>query len=37
MKDFDAGGVFIGFSPEKHAGSRFVDITILNRDGKLLR
>jgi branched-chain amino acid transport system substrate-binding protein len=37
MKDYDAGGVFIGFSPEKHAGSRFVDITILNRDGKLLR
>jgi ABC-type branched-subunit amino acid transport system substrate-binding protein len=37
MKDYDAGGVFIGFSAEKHAGSRFVDITILNRDGKLLR
>lgn len=37
MKEYDAGGVFIAFSPEKHAGSRFVDITILNRDGKLLR
>lgn len=37
MKEYDAGGLFIGFSPEKHAGSRFVDITILNRDGKLLR
>lgn len=37
MKDYDAGGVFISFSPEKHAGSRFVDITILNREGKLLR
>ena len=37
MKDYDAGGLFIGFSPEKHAGSRFVDITILNREGKLLR
>lgn len=37
MRDYDAGGVFIGFAPERHAGSRFVDITILNRDGKLLR
>ena len=37
MKEYDAGGVFISFSPEKHAGSRFVDITILNREGKLLR
>lgn len=37
VRDYDAGGVFIGFTPEKHAGSRFVDITILNRDGKLLR
>lgn len=37
MKEYDAGGLFIGFGPEKHAGSRFVDITILNRDGKLLR
>ena len=37
MREYDAGGLFIGFNPEKHAGSRFVDITILNRDGKLLR
>ena len=37
LKDYDAGGIFISFSAEKHAGSRFVDITILNRDGKLLR
>jgi len=37
MREYDAGGLFIGFAPEKHAGSRFVDITILNRDGKLLR
>lgn len=37
MKDYDAGGLFIGFAPDNHAGSRFVDITILNREGKLLR
>lgn len=37
MKEYEAGGVYISFSPERHAGSRFVDITILNREGKLLR
>lgn len=37
LKSYDAGGVFISFSPKRHAGSRFVDITILNRAGKLLR
>ena len=37
LKNYDAGGVFISFSPKRHAGSRFVDITILNRAGKLLR
>lgn len=37
IDDFDAGGVFIGFSPKNHSGSSFVDITILNRAGKVLR
>ncbi|WP_374692435.1 ABC transporter substrate-binding protein [Accumulibacter sp.] len=37
LSNHDVGGVFISFSPRRHAGSRFVDITILNRSGKLLR
>lgn len=37
MNNYDAGEVFISFSANQHAGSRFVDITILNRAGKLLR
>jgi branched-chain amino acid transport system substrate-binding protein len=37
IRNYDAGDVFISFSPKRHAGSRFVDITILNRAGKLLR
>ena len=37
MKIYDAGGVFISFAANRHSGSRFVDITILNRSGKLLR
>ncbi|SBT06215.1 Extracellular ligand-binding receptor [Candidatus Accumulibacter aalborgensis] len=37
MKSYDAGGVFISFAANRHTGSRFVDITIVNRSGKLLR
>jgi ABC-type branched-subunit amino acid transport system substrate-binding protein len=37
LSQHDFGGIFISFSPRRHAGSRFVDITILNRSGKLLR
>lgn len=37
IRDYDTGGVFIGFSPGSHVGSRYVDITIINREGKLIR
>ncbi len=37
MRDYDAGGLFIRFSPSSHSGSEFLDITILNREGKVLR
>ena len=37
MRDYDAGGLFIRFSPSSHAGSEFLDITILNKEGKVLR
>ncbi len=37
MRDYDAGGLFIRFSPTSHSGSEFLDITILNREGKVLR
>lgn len=37
LQDFDAGGLHIGFSPTSHTGSKYVDITIIDRDGKLLR
>ena len=36
MKSYDAGEVFISFSANRHTGSRYVDITILNQAGKLL-
>jgi len=37
LKEYDVGGMYLGFSASRHAGSHFVDITILNREGKLLR
>jgi ABC-type branched-subunit amino acid transport system substrate-binding protein len=35
--DVDLGGFSVSYSPKNHAGSRFVDLTIIGRDGKFLR
>src|SRR3954463_10781087 len=37
MQDVDVGGFFITYSPKSHTGSKFVDLTIIGRDGKFLR
>ena len=37
MSDVDLGGFFISYSPKNRAGSKFVDLTIISRDGKFLR
>jgi ABC-type branched-subunit amino acid transport system substrate-binding protein len=37
MQDVDLGGFYINYSPKNRAGSRFVDLTIISRDGKFLR
>jgi branched-chain amino acid transport system substrate-binding protein len=37
MRDYDAGGLLIRFSPSSHSGSEFLDITILSKEGKVLR
>lgn len=34
---FDLGGYRVGYSPASHNGSRFVDLTVLGRDGRVLR
>jgi hypothetical protein len=36
-RDADMGGFFISYSPKNRAGSKFVDLTIISRDGKFLR
>ena len=37
IQDVDLGGFFVTYSPKNHAGSKFVDLTIIGRDGKFLR
>ncbi|MFL6573022.1 MAG: ABC transporter substrate-binding protein [Burkholderiales bacterium] len=33
----DLGGFYVSYSPKNHAGSRFVDLTIVGQAGKFLR
>ena len=37
MRDVNLGGFYVDFSPQKHTGSRFVDMTILTSDGHVRR
>jgi len=37
MNIYDAGGFNVSFSPDNHVGSKFVEVTVIGRDGKLLR
>jgi len=37
MQDVDLGGFFVSYSPKNRAGSKFVDLTIIGREGKFLR
>lgn len=37
LNAFDTGGFTVRFSPENRIGSRFVEITVLGKDGRLLR
>ncbi|WP_280154330.1 ABC transporter substrate-binding protein [Piscinibacter sp. XHJ-5] len=35
MHEFDLGGFLVDFGPQKHTGSKFVDLTILTADGRV--
>lgn len=37
MRDFDAGGFKVNFGGDNRVGSRFVEVTVIGRDGRLLR
>ena len=35
LREFNLGGFYVDFSPNKHTGSRYVDLTILTADGRV--
>lgn len=37
MRQLDLGGFRVGYSPTNHSGSSFVDIAVLNPDGRMVR
>ena len=37
MRNYDAGGYAVSFAPNDHNGSKFVELTVLRRDGKYMR
>ena len=37
MSSYDVGGFKVSFSPENRIGSKCVEVTVIGRDGKLLR
>lgn len=37
MKDYDIGGFRVTYSPEDRYGSKFVDMTVIGKEGKFLR
>jgi branched-chain amino acid transport system substrate-binding protein len=37
LRDFDVGGFQVTYTPTDHNGSKFVDLTVISRDGKFMR
>lgn len=37
MNNYDVGGFKVNFGPGNRVGSRFVEVTVIGRDGKLMR
>lgn len=37
IRDYDVGGQYVSYSANRRVGTDYVDITILNKEGKLLR
>jgi ABC-type branched-subunit amino acid transport system substrate-binding protein len=37
MRNYDAGGYVVNFGPNDHNGSKFVELTVLGRNGRFIR
>jgi len=37
IRDLDVGDYFVSYSPTNHNGSKYVDITVINKDGRFFQ
>lgn len=37
IRDYNLGGFYVDFGPNKHVASRFVELTMITRDGRIAR
>lgn len=37
MGSFDLGGIFVRYAPDNRVGSRYVEVTVISGNGKLLK
>jgi ABC-type branched-subunit amino acid transport system substrate-binding protein len=37
LSNYDLGGFSVSYSPQDHSGSRFVELTVIGKDGRFLR
>ncbi|HJW11912.1 MAG TPA: ABC transporter substrate-binding protein, partial [Albitalea sp.] len=37
MTHYDLGGIIIGYGPKQRVGSRYVEVTVIGSEGRLLK
>jgi branched-chain amino acid transport system substrate-binding protein len=37
LRDYDVGGYYVTYMPSDHNGSKFVDLTVIGKEGRILR
>ncbi|KAB2894489.1 MAG: ABC transporter substrate-binding protein, partial [Burkholderiaceae bacterium] len=37
LRSFDLGGITVGYSPTNRVGSRYVEVTVIGANGRLMK
>jgi ABC-type branched-subunit amino acid transport system substrate-binding protein len=37
LRDYDMGGFYVTYTPADHNGSKYVELTVIGKDGKFMR
>lgn len=37
LRDYDVGGYYVTYTPTDHNGSKYVDLTVISKDGRFMR